>query len=127
MKHRTLSAGILALVTALAGQAALAADVGVSVSVYEPGFYGRIDMGGLPPPPVIYREPIVVEHVTVVREPVYLHVPPGHAKKWRKHCHEYSACGQRVLFVQDNWYNEVYVPHHHGKGRKGHGKGRDKH
>jgi len=26
--------------------------------------------------------------------PVYLHVPPGHAKNWRKHCREYNACNR---------------------------------
>ena len=46
----------------------------------------------------------------VPREPIYLHVPPGHAKNWRKHCRKYDACGERVYFVQDSWYNQVYVP-----------------
>jgi hypothetical protein len=41
---------------------------------------------------------------------IYLRVPPGHAKHWGKHCREYNACGERVLFVQDNWYNREYVP-----------------
>ena len=31
---------------------AFAADVSVSVSIGEPGFYGRIDIGGYPPPQV---------------------------------------------------------------------------
>jgi len=64
---------------------------------------------------------------------VYLHVPPGHAKNWAKHCHAYGACGQRVFFVQDAWYNDVYVPtwreRHGGKnhgGGKGHGNGNGK-
>jgi hypothetical protein len=34
--------------------AALAADVGVSVQVGELGFYGRIDIGNLPQPRLIY-------------------------------------------------------------------------
>ena len=71
--------------------------------------------------------------VGVVQQPVYLHVPPGHEKKWGKHCHKYNACGQPVYFVRDNWYNEVYVPHYreghggdHNHGNdKGHGKGKD--
>jgi len=74
--------------------------------------YGVIDLGGNPPPQVIYRQPIVVEPVQEEGPPLYLHVPPGHAKHWRKHCHEYDACGRPVYFVQDRWYNEVYVPHH---------------
>ena len=63
----------------------------------------------------------------VVVQPIYLHVPPGHAKKWHKHCHKYHACDQPVFFVQDVWYNEEYVPRYreiHGKGKykkeKGH-------
>jgi uncharacterized protein YcfJ len=85
---------------------------GVSVSVGEPGFFGRIDVGGLPPPRLIYSQPIVVERepVGVVREPIYLRVPPGHAKHWRQHCAQYNACGERVYFVQDAWYSDVYVP-----------------
>ncbi len=119
MKH-LLSVAILAMV----GTSAFAADVGVSVSIGQPGFYGRIDIGDYPQPRVIYREPRVIEHV-VVREPIYLHVPPGHAKNWRKHCHKYDACGERVYFVQDSWYNQVYVPHyqerHHGQKNKSQG------
>ena len=91
----------------------LAADVGVSVSIGQPGFYGRIDIGnGYPPPRVIYAEPVVVVErpVAVIQRPIYLRVPPGHAKDWRKHCRHYDACGQRVYFVQDSWYQQEYAP-----------------
>ena len=37
-------------------------------------------------------------------QPIYLHVPPGHAKNWRKHCHKYNACGQPVYFVVSDEY-----------------------
>lgn len=92
-----------------------AADVGVSISVGQPGFYGRIDLGNMPQPRVIYREPIVVERVPVVAyapapAPLYLRVPPGHARKWSKHCYRYNACGVPVYFVHDRWYRDVYVP-----------------
>lgn len=52
---------------------ALAGDVGVSISVGQPGFYGRIDIGDGPRPRVLYAEPIVVEPVRsgVVRRPAY--------------------------------------------------------
>ena len=101
-----------------------AADVGVSVSVGEPGFYGRIDIGNAPQPQLIYPQPVVIQPVPgyVVEEPIYLHVPPGHEKHWRKHCKKYNACGRPVYFVRDKWYNDVYVPHH-----RAHGKGHDKH
>ncbi len=135
---------IVLILAALAAASVQAADVGVSVSVSEPGFYGRIDIGDVPRPELIYARPVVIQPapVHVVREPVYLHVPPGHAKKWRKHCHRYHACDRPVYFVKERWYRDVYVPHRHasarhyerghggkhghnghGKGDKGHGRG----
>jgi hypothetical protein len=107
MKRLILAAAVVA---ATISAPALAADVGVSVSIGQPGFYGRLDIGGYPQPQVIYSQPRVVERVYVEREPVYMRVPPGHAKNWRKYCHRYNACGERVYFVQDNWYNHEYAP-----------------
>ena len=95
---------------------ALAADVAVSVSIGDPGFYGRIDIGGYPPPQVIYRRPIVIVR-EVARPPIYMRVPPGHAKHWSKHCHKYNACGERVYFVQDNWYTHEYAPRYQEQHR----------
>jgi hypothetical protein len=127
MKHFLFTVMII-----LFAVSAQAADVGVSVSVGQPGFYGRIDIGNAPQPEVIYARPIVVQQRSgAVYQPIYLHVPPGHEKKWSKHCSKYNACGQPVYFVRDKWYNDVYVPHyqeHHGKDHgekhdKGHEKG----
>jgi hypothetical protein len=111
---------IFAAVIAAATGSAFAANVGVSVTVGEPGYYGRIDIGNFPQPQLIYAQPVVIEPmpVGVVSQPLYLHVPPGHAKNWRKHCGKYTACGQPVYFVSDSWYNNIYV--------KGHAKGNDK-
>ncbi len=105
---------------------AFAADVGVSIQIGQPGFYGRIDINNYPPPVLIYREPVTIQRapVGVVRQPIYLHVPPGHAKDWGKHCRKYNACGQPVYFVQENWYNNVYVPRY--REGKGHGQGHGK-
>lgn len=111
---------------ALASAAAapvLAADVGVSISIGQPGFYGQIDIGDFPPPPLIYRQPVVIERAPVSRPPIYLNVPPGHAKNWRKHCRAYNACGERVYFVQNSWYEREYVPQY--QKRKGGGKRHD--
>jgi hypothetical protein len=126
---------LIAVTIILTAAAAQAADVGVSISVGQPGFYGRIDIGDFPPPQVIYRRPVVVlpPPAAAVEEPVYLHVPPGHAKNWRKHCHKYDACGRPVYFVKNRWYNDVYVPQYRerherragGPGR-GRGEGRDR-
>lgn len=85
----SIALGLVA--TALVAAPVFAQDVGVSISIGHPGFYGRI-----------------------------------------------NACGERVYFVQDAWYANVYAPHyrerhgHHdgddsrGEGRNhghGHGKG----
>lgn len=115
---------IVALLAA-ASIPALAADVGVSVSVGQPGFYGRIDINNYPQPQVIYRQPIIIERAPMDRPPIYLRVPPGHAKHWSKHCHEYNACGERVYFVQDNWYNREYVPRYQEQHRENRDEHRD--
>ncbi len=105
---------------------ALAADVGVSVSIGQPGFYGRIDIGNVPQPQLIYATPVIIQTVPVgvVRQPIYLRVPPGHEKKWSKHCRKYNACGRPVYFVQQDWYTNVYAPDYRSK--HGDGKGKEK-
>jgi hypothetical protein len=119
---RFLFAAVAAVAATVAAAPAFAADVGVSVSVGQPGFYGRIDIGNAPQPQLVYSQPVLIQRVGVVRQPIYLHVPPGHAKHWSKNCYKYNACGQQVYFVQDNWYNDVYVPRY-----REHGGGRDQH
>ncbi len=114
--------------------AAYAADVGVSISIGQPGFYGRIDIGDYPypVPRVIYSRPIIVHRHVDVYEPIYLRVPPGHAKRWSHYCGRYDACDYPVYFVQDSWYHNEYVPvyreRHYGSGsyNKGHGGDRDR-
>ena len=87
---------------------ALAADIGVSVSVGQPGFYGRIDIGDYPPPRVVYAEPVIIHRPPprVVYEPIYVHVPSHHARDWRRYCGHYGYCGRPVYFVQDAWYHQ---------------------
>ena len=142
--HRASIALLLA-----AASVGASAQVGVSVSVAQPGLYGRIDIGGLPPaapPPVlVYPQPVVIVPgpVAVQQRPIYLHVPPGHEKHWEKHCAQYNACGQPVYFVRDDWYRAHYAHrpppppgrpheyedrdhgHDHGHGN-GHDRGHDK-
>lgn len=125
---------ILPLITLLmiAG-AAQATDVGVSVQIGQPGFYGRIDIGNTAPPPVMMAQPVWVQRQPVHVAPVYMRIPPGHQKHWEKHCAQYNACGVPVYFVKEDWYQERYArPQNdndqggdHGKG-KGHGKGHGK-
>lgn len=117
MKLKTTLFLAIVLTTAAS---AYATDVGVSVSISQPGVYGRIDIGHAPPPAVIYPQPIIVTRpVHVVPQPIYMHVPPGHAKNWRKHCHKYDACGTPVYFVKADDDG-----HRRGEGHKGRGKGR---
>ena len=119
MKH-LISIAALALTAVASAQAA---DVGVSVNIGVPGAYGRIDIGGYPQPQLLYAQPVYIEREPsrAPPPPIYLHVPPGHAKKWNKHCREYNACGQPVYFVQDNWYRDVYAPRYEEIQRRGPG------
>ncbi len=99
------------------------AQTSVSINIGQPGFYGRLDIGDYGPPPVYLAQPVIIErHHRVNVQPVYLRVPPGHRKNWRKHCRKYGACGQPVMFVQDRWYSDVYAPRY----RESHG-GYDRH
>jgi hypothetical protein len=107
---------LLATAAAAAWCPALAADVGVSIDISQPGVYGRIDIGRFPQPQVVVRQPVIIGRpVAVQQEPVYLWVPPGHRQNWRRHCHEYRACGVPVYFVQDRWYGEHVRPHAQGR------------
>lgn len=121
---RFLIAAVVAVATI--STPALAADVGVSVSIGQPGFYGRLDIGNYPQPQVIYRQPMVIERVPMDRPPIYLRVPPGHAKHWSKNCHKYNACGERVYFVKDDWYNREYAPRYQEQHRDRRDDHRDK-
>ena len=109
----------LVSVALLAGTAQ-AADVDVRVIVssdVRPGVYGRVDFGGAPPPPLVYTRPVTVVRVAprpVPVQPVYLHVPPGHARNWSKHCKKYNACGLPVYFVK----SEEYEPKKAKKAKK---------
>lgn len=115
---------------ALAVAPATAQDVRVTIyGEVAPGVYGRVDFGGRPPPPVFYPQPVVILAPAKPGPPItpiYMHVPPGHAKNWSKHCKKYNACGQPVYFVKSAEYEPGYK--HPGKGASksaGKGKGRD--
>lgn len=107
------------------------ANAGVSVSVGQPGFFGQIEIGdSYPAPRVLYPQPVIIQPAQVQYEPLYLHVPPGHAKNWRKYCGRYEACGRPVYFVRDDWYNNTYAPRYreyHERGDDGRRYDRDDH
>ena len=120
MTHNLLAAAVVALTLTSLVNPALAANIDVSINIGQPGYYGPLEIIDYGRPQVIYREPRVIERVLVQREPIYLHVPRGHAKNWRKHCGKYNACGERVYFVQDSWYEREYVPRYQAKHRDRH-------
>ena len=141
-----LMTGFIAL-SALTGGAAQAATSYANATVegaLAPGVYGRIEIGNAPPPPLVYVQPVIIQRapMLVEQQPLYLHVPPGHAKKWSKHCARYNACNRPVYFVrvlgdddferrkgkdkhgyQDDWQRGHDDDHDKGHG-KGHGKGK---
>ena len=134
----------LAAVLATASLSALAVDVGVSVNIGQPGFYGQINLGSNMVPQLVLPQPILIAPPppNVVLAPLYLRVPPAYTKKWHKHCGEYNACGRQVYFVRDDWYEHEYAPRYrshpeefrehrherreerreHGGKEKGHGR-----
>lgn len=130
--ERTVTRTLVWAVLGLGATAAGAADVRVGVSIsgeIQPGVYGRVDISNRPtPPPLVYPQPVIIvkQPHTVYMSPIYLHVPPGHARDWSKHCHRYNACNQPVYFVRSAEYEPGYQHPGKGHGRsKGKGKGRD--
>ena len=106
MKHfrqlaRLLLAGATVAFAALHPAAQARSDVGVSVSIDQPGFYGRINIGN-DRPRLVYQEPVIIQQspVALVQQPIYLRVPPAHYQRWGSYSGRYRACGQRVYFVQ---------------------------
>lgn len=116
MSHKKSFAAV-ALVAASLAAPAFAADVGVSISIGQPGFYGQIDIGNVGRPAVLYPQPVIIERRYRDLAPIYLRVPPGHAKNWRRYCDRYDACYRPVYFVRDDWYENIYVPRY----RESHG------
>ena len=109
---------------------ARAQNVGVGVTItgeIVPGVYGQVVLGNRAAPPLLYAQPVIAAPVVVAQpvalEPIYLHVPPGHAKHWRKHCHEYHACDRPVYFVRSAEYepgfNMERWREEHGHGNHG--------
>lgn len=122
---------IIAAALAAAAAAPAMAQTNVSIQVGQPGFYGRIDLGGYAPPPVVYAQPVIIERqAQYAGQPVYLRVPPGQMRHWGKNCARYNACGQQVYFVRDEWYANTYAPRYRDEHRNdhydgGHGDRRD--
>ena len=97
--------GLLFLLVAAFACSAVEVRVIIGTDI-RPGEYGRVDFRGAPPTPVVYTEPKVIYRQPrgAQLQPVYLHVPPGHAKDWGKHCRKYGACNVPVYFVKSSEY-----------------------
>ena len=93
---------VVALMNAAAVPAAAAYLNTTSGGPLRPGVYGRIEIGKAAPPPVIYSRPVVASRTVLPSgvKPVYLYVPPGHVRKWERHCGKYQACDLPVYFVR---------------------------
>lgn len=122
LSQRAWRTAALTLTTCLAAVAAHASpQVGVQVSVHQPGFHGRVVIGDQPPPRVIYQQPVIVHQspVAVVQQPIYMSVPVSHHRNWASHCGRWRACGQPVYFVQPQVVHHVkHRGHHHGWGHE---------
>jgi len=103
-----LTAGLILAAVAAAGPA----QAQVSLSVGTPGFFGAIDIGGAPPPDLVYQQPMAIQPVPMGAAPLYLYVPPYQYASWGSYCGMYNACGRPVYFVNQSWYDRVYVPHY---------------
>ncbi|MEA5391411.1 hypothetical protein VB738_09075 [Cyanobium gracile UHCC 0139] len=93
------------------------AQTSLTVPLGQPGYYGRITIGNLAPPPVLSYRPVIARPsrgsdrwTPSARVPIYLRVPPQQARDWGRYCRLYQACGVPVLFVQDDWYRNTYAP-----------------
>ena len=117
--HKILASALLAG-CAVAAQA----QTSVSIGINQPGVYGRITIGDVPPPALVLPQPVIIERqpVVVQRAPIYLYVPPAHQQDWRRYCGRYSACNQPVYFVREEYVRERWAKEHPGR-HLGHDKG----
>ena len=111
----------LALASAAGATPVLAADVGIAISIGEPGFYGQLVIGSVDRPRLLNSRPVEVVHRYRNLAPIYLRVPDAHRRNWNRYCERYNACARPVYFVRDDWYRDDYAPRY----RKEHGY--DKH
>jgi len=126
MRHALFS--LLLLVSVFGSAIATANDnIAIDLSIsgeIAPGVYGRVNIGDKHPT-VVYEQPVIIKKVSHHSEPIYLHVPPGHAKHWDKHCAEYNACDRQVYFIKSHEYDDNYDNEKHSKKKHGNKHDRD--
>lgn len=104
MSHRTsLASGLAALVLLCAATTAQAqAYISGSISgQLAPGVYGQVNIGNSPAPALMYAQPMWGGPVVPQVQPIYMWVPPGHSRNWRRYCGQYHACGKPVYFLRN--------------------------
>jgi hypothetical protein len=102
----------LILAAGAVGSAVAQPSVGVSIGINQPGVYGRINIGEVPPPALVVPQPVLIAPARVAGPPVYLYVPPFQQQNWRRYCGRYNACGQPVYFVREDWVRDRYMRDH---------------
>jgi hypothetical protein len=115
-----IAVGVAAL-SALAAQSAAAQNI--SLSINQPGVYGRVDIGEpVPQRAWVNQRPIIIAPPQVVyeRQPIYLYVPPQHSNNWGRYCGRYNACAQPVVFVQDSWVRDRHAQYRGERGEREH-------
>lgn len=90
---------------ALAPTQAQAVNISIGVGgEVLPGVYGSVNIDNDRYPSLVYAEPLIVSRPSRILSPVYLHVPPGHLKKWGRYCGRYDACSRPVYFAKSRDY-----------------------
>ncbi|QXZ11061.1 hypothetical protein KUF54_07705 [Comamonas sp. Y33R10-2] len=123
-KRLSLTRGVAAfLLVCAAGAAQAQAYISSTISgQLAPGVYGQINIGNAAPPPLVYAQPMWGAQGSrgPQVEPMYMWVPPGHARDWRRHCSRYQACGRPVYFLRDapSRWRDKGPKHHHGRDWK---------
>jgi hypothetical protein len=108
----------MAAVAIAGAQVGRAGDLGINVILsgqVAPGVYGQVRLGNTSPPPLVYAQPMLIVPQDAPPPPVYLHVPPDHARNWRKHCREYNACNRPVYFIRSAEYEPDYEQRRHDR------------
>jgi hypothetical protein len=108
----------LALVMGVGGSATAQTGINLSIGINEPGVYGQINIGNLPPPALVAPQPVIIAPGAVSAPPVYLYVPFAEQRNWRRDCRKYDACGRPVYFVREDWVRYRYAHEHPGWDRK---------
>ena len=110
---RNVAIAAIAIVTAAPLASAADKDAGAVITgAVTPGVYGRVEIANKPLPTLVYEQAMFVERPDTAGrvEPLYLHVPPEHAKNWKKYCSQYQACDRPVFFVKSAEYEPGYEP-----------------